>query len=147
MVEEIEIQTKADKFFMFVIRRSQQLSKATPYIKGCDLLEGEWGKVGSILLWRLVFDGEPRESKDRTDAMNMEKNMIQWRVLEGPVMKEYKSFLKTLKVSPKHEGHGSVVKWNMKYERIHEKVAHPERLLQFFIKVINEIDQYLLLEE
>lgn len=59
MIEEeievdVDIKTRADKFHKF-IRRSQHVPKATHYIKGCDLLEGEWGKVGSILLWKLVF--------------------------------------------------------------------------------------------
>ncbi|EOA37830.1 hypothetical protein CARUB_v10011412mg [Capsella rubella] len=143
---EVEIKTTASKFHMFA-RRPQHVSKATRYIQGCDLLEGEWDKVGSILLWKLIVDGEPRVSKDRIEVMDMEKNMIQWRVLEGPLKKEYKSFLKTMKVSPKHGGIGSVVKWNMKYERIHEKVPHPERLLQFFVEMIKEVDQYLLCEE
>ncbi|CAH8254473.1 unnamed protein product [Arabidopsis lyrata] len=149
MVEEeievdVDIKTTADKFHMF-IRRSQHVPKATRYIKGCDLLEGEWGEVGSILLWKLVFDGEPRVSKDMIEVMDVEKNVIQLRVLEGPLMKEYKSFLKTMKVmSPKHGGPGSVVKWNMKYERIDQKVDHPKRLLQFFVEVTKEIDQYLL---
>ncbi|CAE5959264.1 unnamed protein product [Arabidopsis arenosa] len=123
------------------------VSKATRYIQGCDLLEGEWGKVGSILLWKLTFDGEPRVSKDRIEGIDVEKNVIQWRVLEGPLKKEYKSFLKTMKVSPKKGGTGSVVKWNMKYERIDEKVVHPERLLKFFVQVITEVDQYLLSED
>ncbi|EFH70123.1 predicted protein, partial [Arabidopsis lyrata subsp. lyrata] len=116
-------------------------------IQGCDLLEGEWGKVGSILLWKLTFDGEPRVSKDRIEGIDVENNVIQWRVLEGPLKKEYKSFLKTMKVSPKQGGTGSVVKWNMKYERIDEKVVHPERLLKFFVEVITEVDQYLLSED
>ncbi|KAG7593941.1 Bet v I/Major latex protein [Arabidopsis thaliana x Arabidopsis arenosa] len=151
MVEEeveadVEIKTTADKFYLFS-RRSQNVVSATRYIQGCDLLEGEWDKVGSIIFWKLVFDGEPRVSKDRIETVDMEKNVIQWRVLEGPLKKEYKSFLKTVKVSPKQGGSGSVVKWNMKYERIDEKVAHPKRLLQFFVEVIKEVDRYLLSEE
>ncbi|CAH8254475.1 unnamed protein product [Arabidopsis lyrata] len=92
-------------------------------------------------------DGEPRVSKDRIEGIDVENNVIQWRVLEGPLKKEYKSFLKTMKVSPKQGGTGSVVKWNMKYERIDEKVVHPERLLKFFVEVITEVDQYLLSED
>lgn len=85
-------------------------------------------------------------SKDRIEAMDVENNLIQWRVLEGPLKQQYKSFLKTMQVSPKLEGSGSVVKWNMKYERVDEKVAQPESLLQFFVQVSNEIDRYLLSE-
>ncbi|XP_010461298.1 PREDICTED: MLP-like protein 168 [Camelina sativa] len=143
---DVEIKSTADKFHMFA-RRSQHVSKATRYIQGCDLLEGEWGKIGSILLWKLTPDGEPRVSKDRIEAMDVENNVIQWRVLEGPLKKEYKSFLKTMKVSPKKGGPGSVVKWNMRYERLNENVAHPESLLHFFVEVIKDIDQFLLSDD
>ncbi|AAG27108.1 hypothetical protein [Arabidopsis thaliana] len=142
---DVEIKSTADKFFMFS-RRSQHASKATRYVQGCDLLEGEWGEVGSILLWKLTVDGEPKVSKDMIEAIDMKMNMIQWRVLEGPLKEEYNIFSKTMKVSPKQGGSGSVVKWNLKYERIDEKVAHLERLLQFFVECVNEIDQYLLSE-
>ncbi|CAA7059383.1 unnamed protein product [Microthlaspi erraticum] len=144
---DVEVKSPADKLYMFA-RRSQHVSKATRYIQGCDLLEGEWDQVGSIVFWKLVFDGEARVSKDRIEKLDSEKNMIQWRVLEGPLKKEYKSFLKTMTVSPKQEGYGSVVKWNFKYERVdHEKVANLERQLQFFVEMTKEVDQYLLSQE
>ncbi|VVA94302.1 unnamed protein product [Arabis nemorensis] len=143
---DVEIKSPADKFFM-LIRQSQHVSKATQYIEGCDLLEGELDKVGSIVLWKLVFDGEPRMSKDRIETMDLEKKVIQWRVLEGPLKREYKSFLKTMKVNPKQEGPGSVVKWNVKYVRIDENVPHPEGILQFLLEVTKEFDRYLLSEE
>lgn len=74
--------------------------------------------------------------------------MIQWRVLEGPLKTQYNSVLKTMKLSPNQGGPGSMVNWNVKYERIdHEKVAHPERLLQFLVEVTKEVDGYLLSEE
>ncbi|KFK45113.1 hypothetical protein AALP_AA1G346100 [Arabis alpina] len=151
MVEEVveidvEIKTTADKFFMFA-RKSQNVSKATRYIEGCDLVQGELDKVGSIVLWKLLFDGEPRISKDRIEAINLENNVIQWRVLEGHLKRKFKSFLKTMRVSPKKGGPGSVVKWNMKYERIDENVAHLEGQLQFLTEVTKEVDRYLLSEE
>lgn len=87
-------------------------------------------------------------SKDRIEKLDLEKNVIQWRVLEGPLKKEYKSFLKTMTVSPKQGGSGSVVKWNVKYERVdHEKVANLERHLQFFAEMTKEVDRYLLSQE
>ncbi|CAN8303408.1 unnamed protein product [Cochlearia groenlandica] len=145
---DVEIKTQADKFHMFV-RTSQNLSKASHHIQACDLFQGEWGKVGSIVLWKLVFgaNGETRMSKDRIETIDVEKRVIQWRVLEGPVRKEYKSFLKTMKVSPNQREHGSVVTWNLKYERIDEKVAHPHSLLHFLIQVTKEVDLYLLSQE
>ncbi|KAJ0241847.1 hypothetical protein HA466_0212060 [Hirschfeldia incana] len=143
---DVEIKSPANKFHMFV-GRLQHVPKATRYIQGCDLLEGDWGMVGSIVLWKLLFDGEARVSKDRIEAMDFEKKMIQWRVLEGPLKTVYNSLLKTMKVSPNHGGPGSTVKWNVKYERIDENVAHPERLLQFLVEVTKQVDGYLLSEE
>lgn len=82
------------------------------------------------------LDGETRVSKDRIEAVDFEKKVIQWRVLEGPLKTQYNSVLKTMKVSPNHGGGpGSMVNWNLKYERINEKVAHPKRLLQFLVGV------------
>ncbi|KAF3505717.1 hypothetical protein F2Q69_00004427 [Brassica cretica] len=143
---DVEIKSPANKFHMFV-GRLQHVPKATRYIQGYDLLEGDWGMVGSIVLWKLISDGETRVSKDRIEAMDFEKKVIQWRVLEGPLKTEYNSLLKTMKVSPNHGGPRSTVKWNVKYERIDENVAHPERLLQFLVEVTKQVDGYLLSEE
>ncbi|KAJ4897006.1 MLP-like protein 165 [Raphanus sativus] len=143
---DVEIKSPANMFHMFV-GRLQHLPKATRYIQGCDLLEGDWGMVGSIVLWKLLFDGEEIVSKDMIEAMDFEKNVIQLRVLEGPLKTVYNSLLKTMKVSPNHGGPGSTVKWNVKYERIDENVAHPERQLQFLVEVTKQVDGYLLSEE
>ncbi|WZZ87633.1 hypothetical protein YC2023_116212 [Brassica napus] len=119
MVEEevnvdVEIKSPANKFHMFV-GRLQHLPKATRYVQGCDLLEGNWGMAGSIVLWKLLFvESIRRTSEDRIQQ---------------------------------HGGPGSMVNWNVKYERIDEKVAHPERLLQFLVEVTKEVDGYLLSEE
>lgn len=93
------------------------------------------------------LDGEEIVSKDMIEAMDFEKNVIQLRVLEGPLKTVYNSLLKTMKVSPNHGGPGSTVKWNVKYERIDENVAHPERQLQFLVEVTKQVDGYLLSEE
>ncbi|KAF8112742.1 hypothetical protein N665_0062s0086 [Sinapis alba] len=143
---DVEIKSPANKFHKFV-GRLQHVPKATRYVQACDLLEGDWGMVGSIVLWKLLFGGEARVSKDRIETMDFEKKVIQWRVLEGPLKTEYKSLVKTMNVSPNHGGAGSTVKWNVEYERIDENVAHPERLLQFLVEVTKQVDGYLLSEE
>ena len=74
------------------------------------------------------------------------KNMIKFRVIEGDLMKEFKSFLFTIRVTPKQGGLGGVVKWNT-YERIDESVAHPESLLQVGVKMAKDIDEMLSSKE
>ena len=45
-------------------------------------------------------EGKPKVAKDRIEAVDPEKNLIKFRVLEGDVLKEYKTFLITLQVIP-----------------------------------------------
>lgn len=86
-------------------------------------------------------------AKERIEAVEPDKNLITFRVLEGDLMKEYKSFVITIQVTPKHGGSGSIVHWHLEYEKINEKVAHPETLLQFCVDMAKDIDEYLLTEE
>ena len=52
---EVEIKASAEKFHHMFAERPHHIPKATPgHIKGCDLHEGEWGKVGSIIVWNYV---------------------------------------------------------------------------------------------
>ncbi|KAG2322907.1 hypothetical protein Bca52824_016120 [Brassica carinata] len=44
------------------------------------------------------------------------------------------------------EGPGSTVHWHVEYEKIDEKVAHPETFIEFCVQVSKEIDEHLLNE-
>ena len=86
-------------------------------------------------------------AKERIEEVDPETNLISFRVIEGDLMKEYKSFLATIQVAPKHGGTGSIVHWHFEYEKINEEVAHPETLLQFAVEVSKELDAHLCSEE
>ncbi|WZZ58564.1 hypothetical protein YC2023_058671 [Brassica napus] len=81
------------------------------------------------------------------EAVDPEKNLRKFRVLEGDVLKEYKTFLITLQVTPKQGGSGSVARWHLEYERIDEKVDHSETLIPFLESMSKEIDEHLLSTE
>ena len=52
---EVEIKASAGKFHHMFAGRPHHVSKASPgNIQGCDLHEGDWGKVGSIVYWNYV---------------------------------------------------------------------------------------------
>ncbi|KAL0807443.1 hypothetical protein Bca101_099935 [Brassica carinata] len=91
--------------------------------------------------------GEARVMKERIESIDPENNSVTYRVLEGDVMNEYKSFVITLQVTPKEGEPGSVVHWHFEYEKINEEVAHPETLLQFAVEVSKELDAHLCSEE
>lgn len=85
--------------------------------------------------------------KDGIEAVEPEKNSITFKVIEGHLMSEFKSFLITIQVTPKQEGPGSVVNWHMKYEKIDENVAHAENLIRLVESMSKEIDEHLRSEE
>ncbi|CAN6844471.1 unnamed protein product [Brassica oleracea var. botrytis] len=52
---EVEIKASAGKFHHMFAGRPHHVSKASPgNIQGCDLHEGDWGKVGSIVYWNYI---------------------------------------------------------------------------------------------
>ncbi|CAE5963726.1 unnamed protein product [Arabidopsis arenosa] len=124
---DVEIKASAGKFHHMFAGRPHHVSKATP------------GKIQGY--------GEAKVAKERIEAVEPEKNLITFRVIEGDLLKEYKSFVITIQVTPKRGGPGSVVHWHVEYEKIDDKVAHPETFLDFCVQVSKEIDEHLLNEE
>ncbi|KAL4362843.1 hypothetical protein GQ457_04G026150 [Hibiscus cannabinus] len=112
-------------------------------IQGCDLHEGEWGKVGTVVIWSYVHDGKAKKAKEVVEAVDPDKNSITFRVIEGDLMEEYKSFVATIQVSPKIGGSGSVVHWTLEYEKLHQGIEHPQTLQQFLKDVSKDIDAHL----
>ena len=92
-------------------------------------------------------DGEAAMTKKRVEAVDPEKNLIKFRVIEGDMMKDFKSFVSTIQVISKHGEPGSVVKWHMEYEKIIVDAGHPETILQLAVEISKDIDEYLLAEE
>ncbi|OAP18708.1 hypothetical protein AXX17_AT1G65040 [Arabidopsis thaliana] len=124
----VDLKSSTEKFHDMFVGRPHNISDVSPSnFQGCELHEGEMGQ--------------------RIESIDPENNRATYRVLEGDLMKEYKSFLITFQVTPKEGEPGSVAHWHFEYEKINEEVAHPETLLQFAIKVSKEIDEHLFSEE
>ncbi|KAL0801483.1 hypothetical protein Bca101_056659 [Brassica carinata] len=133
----VEIQSSPEKLHDMLVGKKHHVPGATPsLIQGCELHEGEMGQV----------DGEAKVITEKIESVEPEINRVVYRVLDGDLMKEYKSFVITLQVTAKEEGPGSVANWHFEYEKINEEVAHPENLLQFAVEVSKEIDAHLLSE-
>ncbi|KAG2253867.1 hypothetical protein Bca4012_101575 [Brassica carinata] len=149
----VEIKSSPEKLHDMFVGKKHHIPSASPsFVHGCELHEGEMGQVGSVISNNLKpinmwSDGEARVMKERIESIDPENNSVTYRVLEGDVMNEYKSFVITLQVTPKEGEPGSVVHWHFEYEKINEEVAHPETLLQFAVEVSKELDAHLCSEE
>ncbi|CAN7130011.1 unnamed protein product [Brassica rapa subsp. narinosa] len=141
----VEIKSSPEKLHDMFVGKKHHIPSASPsFVHGCELHEGEMGQVGSVVTWN-YFHG--KVMKERIESIDPENNRVTYRVLEGDVMNEYKSFVITLQVTPKEGEPGSVVHWHFEYEKINEEVAHPETLLQFAVEVSKELDAHLCSEE
>ncbi|GMN44077.1 hypothetical protein TIFTF001_013276 [Ficus carica] len=117
---DVEIKASAKKFHGMIKHKPHHISNVASHkIQGCDLHEGEWGTVGSIINWNYFHDGKPRVAKERVEAIDDEKNSITFRVLEGDLREHFKSFVITLQANPKAGGEGSIVHWTLEYEKLH----------------------------
>lgn len=69
---------------------------------------------------------------------------MKFNVLDGEILKHYKSFKVTLKVTEKTTGGGSLVKWIIDYEKVKEEIPDPESYQDFAVKVTKDLEAHLL---
>ncbi|KAK8615713.1 hypothetical protein V6N13_017296 [Hibiscus sabdariffa] len=141
---DVEIKASPEQFHdMFANKLHHVPHAANDKVRRCDLHEGEWGKVGTVFTFHYFHDGKDKVAKEVVQAVDPDKNLVTFRVIDGDLMKEYKSFLLTLQALPKSEGSGSIVHWTFEYEKLHEGVDHPETLLQLGLDLSKDIDAHL----
>ncbi|KAF2305530.1 hypothetical protein GH714_006219 [Hevea brasiliensis] len=82
-------------------------------IQGCDLHEGEWGREGTVICWNYSHDGSPKVAKQLIEAIDDVNFSTTFKVIEGDLLNDYKSFKATVQATPK--GEGSLVHWTFEY--------------------------------
>ncbi|PON94454.1 Major latex protein domain containing protein [Trema orientale] len=141
---DVEIKASANKFHDIFKHRPHHISNvSTDKIQGCDIHEGEWGTVGSVIYWNYFHDGKPRVAKEIVEAIDDEKNLITFRVIEGDLMEHFKTFKLTIQANPKTEGEGCVVHWTLEFEKHHGEIIDPHTLLQFVADVSKDLESHL----
>ncbi|XP_024030707.1 MLP-like protein 43 [Morus notabilis] len=142
---DVEIKASPKKFHDIFKHRPHHISNhSSDKIHGCEIHEGEWGTVGSVIYWNYFHDGKPRVAKEIVEAIDDEKNLITFRVIEGDLMEHFKSLTVTMQANPKPEGEGSIVHWTLEYEKHHNEIIDPHTLLQFGADVSKDLENHLL---
>ncbi|XP_030529105.1 MLP-like protein 28 [Rhodamnia argentea] len=141
---DVEIKAPADKFHQVISCRPHHISNMSPgTVRGVDLHDGDWGKAGSIICWSYTHDGETKVAKEVIEAIDNEKNLTRFRVIEGDLMKLYKNFVFVVQATPK-EGGGSIIRWTLEFEKLSEEVTEPYSLLQLCTHLSKDIDLHLM---
>ncbi|KAI4313769.1 hypothetical protein L6164_026724 [Bauhinia variegata] len=90
---------------------------------------------------RSTKDGKHCVAKEMVEAIDPDKNLITFRIIEGDLLEDYKTFKATLQASPKDKG--SVVHWTLEYEKKYGHITDPHTLLQFIADMSKDIDAHL----
>ncbi|ONI30553.1 hypothetical protein PRUPE_1G258100 [Prunus persica] len=141
---EIEVKSPSQKFWEGLRDSTTIFPKAFPHdYKSIDVLEGDGKAVGSV---RLITysEGSPivKVSKETIDAVDEANKSVAYKVIDGDLLKYYKSFKCILTVTPK--GDGSLVKWSSVFEKAHEQIPDPSLIKDFAVQNFQELDAYVL---
>ncbi|KAK8370312.1 hypothetical protein V6Z11_A01G168600 [Gossypium hirsutum] len=63
-------------------------------------------------------------------------------IIEGDLLKNFKSFVFKSQVSPKSQG--CILHWTLEYEKLHEGIPNPETMLQFVIQICKDMDSHII---
>ncbi|XP_021293108.1 MLP-like protein 28 [Herrania umbratica] len=142
MEVQTEIKSSADKFYDIFRSKMHLMPKICPQnFKDGKLVEGDWNSVGSVRLWFYVAAGNTETLKETTEAINDKSKTITFNILEGDLMKYYKSFKPILNVIALAQG--SLVKWTLEYEKQNEGIPDPIRYEDFLRSWSKNVDGYL----
>ncbi|GAA0187049.1 hypothetical protein LIER_34337 [Lithospermum erythrorhizon] len=109
-------------------------SKLTPGVQGCDLIDGQWGNVGSVICWTFTNDGKRCTTREIITAIDETKKLIEYKVIGGELMDAFKSVLITFQST------NNSATWTIEYEKINECIPNPTSFLEFLVKAIKDID-------
>ncbi|KAL4586704.1 hypothetical protein LXL04_011346 [Taraxacum kok-saghyz] len=141
LVNQTPIKSNGDVFLQIFTYEPFHISNMCPHsIQGCDILDGEWGSIGSILFWKYHLDGSECVAKEVVEAADKEKKLVCFKVVDGTLLDLYKILLLTINVDTTGEQH--LVTWTLAYEKLNETVADPNNLMEFCLSVTKDIDTY-----
>uniref|UniRef100_A0A803L6J2 Bet v I/Major latex protein domain-containing protein n=1 Tax=Chenopodium quinoa TaxID=63459 RepID=A0A803L6J2_CHEQI len=91
-----------------------------------------------------LFDGEKCEAKVIVEAIDEKNKLVRFKIIEGSLLKEYKSFVATLEVV--HRGAITAVKWAVDFEKFEDFGPYPVKLMDFIIGMTRDIEAHHLKE-
>ncbi|MCL7047971.1 hypothetical protein MKW94_029243 [Papaver nudicaule] len=129
LISESEVSSDADKFYK-IFKYHEDIPKAVPHIStSVKVVEGHGTTSGCIKEWTYVHEGKELVLKEKTTYGDETREILQTGV-EGGFMNDYKKFDVKVQVTPKADGHGSIVKWTIEYEKKNEDSPVPFPYLQ-----------------
>ncbi|XP_074262933.1 MLP-like protein 43 [Silene latifolia] len=139
---EVDIKASGDVFHELLGKRPHHVSNMVPdHIHGCDLHEGEFGELGSILKWDYTLDGKKSADKHLVEVIDEENKILRIKLMEGSdLLQVYKSMKISLHVIPK--GDIDAILWKIEFERFDDFGPYPTNVMDFIIKVTRDLEAH-----
>lgn len=137
---EVEIKSNPDEFWKRIRDSTEFFPKNFPHdYKSIEVLEGDGKAPGSVRLFT-YGEGSPlvKKSKERIEAVDEEKKIYVYRVIDGDLLKYYKEFEGSISVFPK--GDVTLAKWSAKFEKTSDEIPDPHAIKDFASRNFQEID-------
>ncbi|KAK6157591.1 hypothetical protein DH2020_011839 [Rehmannia glutinosa] len=139
LISQIDIKSDGDVFHEIFREKPHHVAGISPdHVQNCDLHDGEWGKVGSIICWDYTHE----VAKEIIEAIDEEKKLVTFKVIEGDLMKLYKTFKLIVHVDT--SGDDNLVTWTLEYEKLSEDVPHPHTIMDILLKINKDIETHHL---
>ena len=90
----------------------------------------------------MLCAGTPETAEVIVQSLDEVNKSINFVVLGGDILDLYNSFKAKLHVIPSAQG-GSLVKWNVEFEKADENDPNPEHHVNFAVKMSKGLDTYL----
>ena len=125
--------------FLFFLQRSGQVWAASDYDRW--FLVMYMASNISFNIFQLL-GGNSKSIKESVESIDEENRSITFKVSDGEVLNDYKSYKFTTQAIPK--GEGCLVKWTIEYEKASEDGPDPHDYLEFAVTVTKDIESHLL---
>ncbi|KAK3442596.1 MLP-like protein 28 [Eucalyptus grandis] len=141
---EVEIQSSADEFYNIWRNHMYHLPNASSdAVQSVQLHEGEWHSEDAVKLWTYTVEGKTLTVKERIEVDDANKVLI-FNIIGGDLLEEFKTFKAIVKMIAKSDGRGSLAKWTLEYEKLHEGVADPTACKDLEIKLTKDTDAHII---
>ena len=142
---KLEVQISADDYYNLFKSQVYKLAHiSSDIVQKVELQEGcQWHTNGGVKSWNVIHEGKAISAKERMEIDDASKS-VTFNIIEGDMMKEFKSFKTTMQAVPKGDGEGCIANWCIEYEKLNENVPAPISYLDTVEKLTRDIEAHLV---
>ncbi|KAL3824235.1 hypothetical protein ACJIZ3_020264 [Penstemon smallii] len=142
LITQSEINCHGDIFHELFRHKPHHVASVIPdTVQNCELHEGEFGSLGSVLSWNYTHEGKEMVLKTKIEGIDEEKKLVTFNVTEGDVMELYKKFIVTMHIDTIGDDN-HVVTWTFEYEKKYEEAPAPTSYIDLAISVTKGIQDH-----